>query len=320
MPKVSVIIPVYGVEKYIERCARSLFEQTLDDIEYLFIDDCTPDKSVEVLKQVMEDYPQREPQVTIHSMEQNSGQAMVREWGMKNVSGEFVIHCDSDDWVDSDMYALMYDKAVSEDADIVICDYYKSDGKNHKVVRMGVESSSKEELINNLLCHKLQPAVWNKLVKRSCYTSKVVFPTNNMAEDLALMVQLFYFSSKIAYINKPFYYYYFNQTSITGSTSFDNVFKRVVQYQNNVCFIEKFLSEKEDRRIFQNGMRHLKFSVKNELCKSEYDQRFNEIWKSLFPELSLLDVILLKNSKFKAKLLYIASFFGLYGYYNRYFK
>ena len=62
MPKVSVIIPVYGVEKYIERCARSLFKQTLDDIEYLFIDDCTPDDSVDVLRNVLEEYPNRKSQ------------------------------------------------------------------------------------------------------------------------------------------------------------------------------------------------------------------------------------------------------------------
>ena len=86
MPKVSVIIPVYGVEKYIERCARSLFEQTLDDIEYLFIDDCTPDRSIEVLKSILEEYPNRKEQVIIHRMEQNSGQAAVRKWGSRFVS------------------------------------------------------------------------------------------------------------------------------------------------------------------------------------------------------------------------------------------
>ena len=97
MPKVSVIVPVYGVEKYVERCARSLFEQTLDDIEYLFIDDCTPDKSIEILKKVLKDYPQRNNQVIIHRMESNSGQAAVRKWGMLNSTGDYVIHCDSVD-------------------------------------------------------------------------------------------------------------------------------------------------------------------------------------------------------------------------------
>ena len=86
MPKVSIIIPVYGVEKYIERCARSLFEQTLDDIEYLFIDDSTPDRSIDILKRVLENYSHRKSQVNIHRREQNSGQAIVRNWGMQNAT------------------------------------------------------------------------------------------------------------------------------------------------------------------------------------------------------------------------------------------
>ena len=128
MPKVSVIVPVYGVEKYIDRCARSLFEQTLDDIEYLFIDDCTPDRSIDILQQVLDEYPQRKPQVVIHRMEKNSGQAAVRKWGMQNATGEYVIHCDSDDWVDTDMYRAMYEKAKEEEADVVVCDYFVHDG------------------------------------------------------------------------------------------------------------------------------------------------------------------------------------------------
>ena len=73
MPKVSVIVPIYRREKYIERCVRSLLEQTLGDIEYLFIDDCTPDKSIEILKSVLEEYPLRKKQVVVHAMEKNSG-------------------------------------------------------------------------------------------------------------------------------------------------------------------------------------------------------------------------------------------------------
>lgn len=128
MPKVSVIIPVYRTEKYIERCVRSLFNQTLDEIEYLFIDDCSPDNSIKILNNVLEDYPHRKEQVIIHRMSRNSGQAIVRNWGMQNATGEYVIHCDSDDWVDADMYRAMYDKAVEEHSDVVICDYAITNG------------------------------------------------------------------------------------------------------------------------------------------------------------------------------------------------
>ena len=83
MPKVSIIIPVYGVEKYIERCARSLFEQTLDCIEYIFVDDCSPDKSIEILERIIEEYRPRfageRKVVQIERMLTNSGQAAVRK-------------------------------------------------------------------------------------------------------------------------------------------------------------------------------------------------------------------------------------------------
>ena len=75
MPAVSVIVPVYKVEPYIARCARSLFGQTLKDIEYIFIDDCTPDRSIEVLREVLEEYPERKEQVRIFRMPENGGQA-----------------------------------------------------------------------------------------------------------------------------------------------------------------------------------------------------------------------------------------------------
>ena len=104
MPKISVIIPVYNVEKYIERCVRSLFEQTLGEIEYIFVDDCTPDGSIAILRRIIEDYPERKPFVSIISHEQNKGLAIARRTGVNAACGEYVAFCDSDDWVDTNMY------------------------------------------------------------------------------------------------------------------------------------------------------------------------------------------------------------------------
>ena len=126
MVKVSVIIPVYGVEKYIERCAKSLFEQTLHDIEYLFIDDCSPDNSIKILESLLDSYPSRKANTRILKMSTNSGQAAVRMRGMKEATGEYLIHCDSDDWVDHQMYEKMYNYAKSNDYDMVWCDYYRN--------------------------------------------------------------------------------------------------------------------------------------------------------------------------------------------------
>lgn len=130
--KVSIIIPIYGVELFIERCAISLFEQTLDDIEYIFVDDCTMDKSVQILQGIIAKYPQRKDNVFIIRHERNKGLASARKTGLKFVHGEYVAHCDSDDWVERNMYEYLYQEAISANADIVWCDYYRSDGKQKK--------------------------------------------------------------------------------------------------------------------------------------------------------------------------------------------
>lgn len=106
-PKLSVIVPMWSVEKYIAKCARSLFESTLDDMEFVFVDDCTPDKSVEVLQGVIEEYPKRKSQTIIVRHEVNKGLPQARKTGVAAAHGEFITHCDSDDWVAPEMYEKM---------------------------------------------------------------------------------------------------------------------------------------------------------------------------------------------------------------------
>lgn len=108
MPKVSVIIPVYGVEKYIERCARSLFEQTLEDMEFIFVDDSTRDNSIDILLEVINEYPQRKNQIKILTHEVNKGLPAARQTGIKAAKGDYIAHCDSDDWVTPNAYQEMY--------------------------------------------------------------------------------------------------------------------------------------------------------------------------------------------------------------------
>ena len=128
MSKVSVIIPVYNVERYIERCVRSLFEQTLIDMEYIFVDDCSPDNSINILESVLEEYPNRKSQVKIIRHLENKGLPIARKTGIDNSTGDYIIQCDSDDWVDKDMYKAMYNMAVNTHSDVVVCGYYVSDG------------------------------------------------------------------------------------------------------------------------------------------------------------------------------------------------
>lgn len=201
-PKVSIIVPVYGVEKYIEKCATSLFEQTLGDMEYIFVDDCTPDNSIGVLESVMSRYPERKGSVRILRMPKNSGQGAVRAQGMRKARGEYVTHCDSDDWMDANLMELMYGSAVENDADMVIAPFCEErrDGRHVKPVRENIPCG--KAVLREWYHDPMHMACWNKLVRRQVYVENDVYPVEgiNMWEDNCLMLRMMYYCDKISTI------------------------------------------------------------------------------------------------------------------------
>lgn len=281
MPKVSTIIPVYGVEKYIERCARSLFEQTLDDIEYLFIDDCTPDKSVEILKRVLEEYPHRKSQVVIHRMEQNSGQAKVREWGMQNATGEYVIHCDSDDWVDIHMYEEMYNKAIEEDADVVVCDYVVTNGTSVIKTINACHAKSPRQLIEKCLFQRDPWSICNKLFKRKAYYN-IEYPKGAMGEDMAITIQLLWNCKTLSYINKPYYQYFYNSESITKVCTRDSCISKFNQLSCNTTIVMNFIKNKKLDDEYKDALVVYKNFIRSVLYPIVYDKQYYNIWNNMF--------------------------------------
>lgn len=220
MSKVSVIIPIFRVEKFIERCAISLFEQTLDSIEYIFVDDTTPDKSIEILTDVLERYPQRKPQVTILRHDVNKGLPAARNSGLSVAGGEYVFHCDSDDYLESNALEQMLNVAEKTDSDIVWCDYYLSFSMNERIMVQPNYSNS-QEAIKGMLSGTMKYNVWNKLAKRRLYMdNSISFPAgHSMGEDMT-MIKLFAHAKKVAYINAPLYHYIrLNTDAMTQSYS-----------------------------------------------------------------------------------------------------
>lgn len=289
---------MYGVEQYIERCARSLFEQTLDDIEYLFIDDCTPDKSIEILKQVLEEYPQRKNQVVIHRMEHNSGQAKVREWGMRNATGEYVIHCDSDDWVDVHMYEDMYKKAKENNADVVLCDYYESDGVSKKLMNDFLPNKV-EDTMSSTLLKKTRSVLWNKLVRRSIYKNNIMYPVANNAEDYTLLVQIVYYSKSFVYLNKPLYFYYYNTNSLTRLKTKENIINIFNQSMLNIRIVENFLNENKSLSKYSDELDCIKVIEKELLISYSFDKTLYKVWneayKEIFPRILFNNKITLRR-------------------------
>lgn len=284
MAKVTIIIPVYGVEKYIERCARSLFEQTLDDLEYLFIDDCTPDISIEVLRQVLDDYPERKPQVVVHHMEQNSGQAAVRTWGMQHATGDYIIHCDSDDWVEPNYCEMMYDAAINENADAVICDYVTTDGTKVLKRTKGCHSTDKENLVNAMLLQSDPWSLCNKMFKRtSCYKADLVYPVGNMGEDMVMTFQLILNANKVAYVPQFLYNYFFNPTSITKTPSEEKLLSNFKQFKANADVLFSLLEERDLSDEFKDGILSCKWFLKKYLWNLPASKVMRELWRTTYP-------------------------------------
>ena len=302
--KVSVIIPIYGVEKFIERCARSLFEQTLDDIEYIFVDDCTKDNSIAVLERVIEDYPNRKSQITILHHDVNKGLPQARKTGIMVANGEYIAHCDSDDWVDTDMYRAMYEKAKTENLDYVVCNYYESDGVNRKEIKQ-IFSSIKMDMMFSIC------TLWCKLVKRSLYVNNgLVYPTDNMGEDRVYTVQLAWFASSYGYVDKPLYYYYINQSSITHTIDREKSISIYHQRKNNTDTICTFIRANNIEGC-KSYLTTLKLQTLTWLYPFLYDRSIYKLWKESYPELLKDCTSVFYNNK-KECIRYYLAYIGLY--------
>lgn len=207
--KVSILVPVYNVEKYIARCAQTLFTQTYPNIEYIIVDDCSTDGSVEELRHVLTRYPSLQKQVSILSHTKNQGLAASRLTALRQATGDYVLNVDSDDYIATNMVELLVNSAIKNNADIVICDFmhvYPNGTEFHKQVD---PPSTPHKCMEAVLNGTMHAAVCNKLIRRTLYTDNQIYPTQgiDMREDLSVTYRLFYFANTISYVNKPLYYY-----------------------------------------------------------------------------------------------------------------
>ena len=206
--KVSIVIPIYNSEKYIERCVRSLFEQTYHDIEYIFVDDGSTDHCMDVLHRVMSEYPGVQDRVKILSHETNQGCAMARWEGMKNATGDYLIQVDSDDYVTSDYIDKLAKSAKKYNSDVTICDYYYfHDSRiDRKVLN---PSADPHEFLVQVLTGAIHNGLWNKLVRHSIFKENDIYPIPgiNMYDDKSVIFRVMYYAKKISYVGRPLYYY-----------------------------------------------------------------------------------------------------------------
>lgn len=312
MPKVSVLVPVYGVEKYIERCARSLFEQTLDDIEFIFVDDCTPDRSVEILKSIIEEYQLRFAEkkyaVRIVKMPTNSGLAAVRRQAIQLATGDYIIHCDSDDWVDVTMYEKMYDKAIRYNSDLVLCDYIISSGdeKYDKIFTKEIKDCSRKTIFRRLLTSSELNPVWSAMAKRELYDD-IMFPVGAMSEDKTIMIQLAWKATNITYLPRALYYYFQSDTSIVRTRSVKYNLNKFKQSMGNRMVILNFMN-REKVEVHHDELVAFLFSPKIGLIEDYLkDTECRDQWMNTFP-LCIWDILINKYISTRHKIKYLARY------------
>lgn len=279
MAKVSVIVPIYGAELYIERCVRSLFEQTLKDMEFILIDDCSPDRSIEILRFVLNDYPQRKNQVKIIKLPCNSKQAVARNNGLKYVSGEYVIHCDPDDWVDDIYYESLYKKAKSGNFDIVVSDYVLCGSNFTERVIVSKYKNPLEILENNKF---YSFSLCNHLVKLSVVKGNNInfYEGINFMEDFGFLSRVFFFSKTIGYIDEAVYYYNKdNPESITKKLASVEIMEQRTQC---VKLVEEFYRNQG----FDPYKLGLLMRTKRDIRDTFLQQNKYKEWVKTFPEVS----------------------------------
>lgn len=217
MINVSIVVPVYNAEVYIERCAISLFEQTtMNNIEFVFINDCTRDSSMDILKQTLLNYPHRKHQVVFLSNTLNIGSAATRQIGIVKAKGKYILCIDSDDYVEKDMIEIMYNSSLNNNSDIVLTDYLLELSGRTIYKKQEPISVDGKICMNQVLSMQLHGAWWNKLIKKDLLKNEVIHieSRRDMLEDLMYTFQLFYFSARVTYVNRAFYHYvYDNPTS-----------------------------------------------------------------------------------------------------------
>lgn len=240
MPKLSVIICVYNAEKYIRRCAESLFSQTLDDIEYIFIDDNTPDKSIEILRDVISKFPERAPFVHLIHHKENLGVATSRTDGMKLATGAYITHCDSDDWIEPDAYMIAYNAAINNDADIVTFGYrlHANDGSFEDVAK--VCSGSGLEIIEQW---NFTTVLWNSIIKSSLIKDNDIYPFIgiNSGEDTNVILRAYLYAKKVLGLQNIFYHY--NRSNVDSITSISYKKNLELFLKPNIASLETWFEE-----------------------------------------------------------------------------
>lgn len=276
MPKVSVIVPIYNVEKYLEKCINSLLSQTLKDIQIILVNDGSKDNSGNIAKE----YEKNNKDRVIYVEKENGGLSDARNYGLKYATGNFIAFLDSDDYIEKNAYEEMYNKAIEEDADYVECDFIWEFPNKIRVDKQYPYKNKKEML------SFVRVVAWNKLIKRQLITdNNLEFPKGLRYEDVEFTYKLIPFINKFTYVDKPFVHYVQREGSIANvqnerTAEIFTVLDNVIEFYKENNIYEEYRDELE-----YNYARYLLCSSLKRMCKikdkSIREKLLTESWERL---------------------------------------
>lgn len=289
---VSIIVPVYGVEKYIEKCVVSLFEQDFDNIEYIFVNDCTPDNSIAILQELIEKYPKRKPHIKIIHHEQNKGLGAARKTGILNASGEYILHIDSDDWCELDMVSSMYYCATQNNATIVYCDFDLAfSGEEQHLQQITI--SKADDMIKAVLLGDLHGSLANKLIARCLYKKLRLIKDYNLSlyEDKLMLLEILLNlnpSDTVQHLNKAFYHYRQDNLASLSNKQFSD--KSAQDVIKGIQFLSAVFDKMHALPQYQNELNAtILYMKKIFACNRNY----RKYWYQLCPEVNQVKYVLM---------------------------
>lgn len=250
--KVSIIIPVYNVSKYIARCLLSALNQTWNDIEIILINDCTPDDSMNIVRQVLEEHPRKDT-VTILTHIRNRGLSAARNTGIVQATGDYLYFLDSDDYLPIDAIERLSRSAIEYDADMVVGDYEITGSYRWApplVLGTGL-LIGKDAILSTYSQDKWYVMAWNKLIKRTLVIEQSLFFKEGLIhEDDLWSFMVACSTEKIYILHETTYFYYMQDHSIMRSPSHRNIECRVLIINYLFEYIDAFPSLKQNQYVY----------------------------------------------------------------------
>lgn len=300
-PEVSVIVPIYNVSSSIERCAYSLFNQTLKNVEYIFVSDATPDDSIEKLENVLKLYPELSENVKIIHHNKNLGTAIARNTAIGEANGNYILMVDSDDYIDAEMLETLYTEAKNTNADIVVSDFLIEYKKKTIYYSDYLSSNADEHFNDMLLSEKSSPSLCSKLIKKDLYLqpqNRNSFQMKYM-EDRYVTSRLYFYAKKIVKVNRAFYHY--TKQNAASATNFitHNHFENMLLFWTSM---DEFMLNNNIQNEYAELVSRLKTNDKVKLMfyttsvvnRKAFSDIFLKEEKMNFDQLKLSEKVMLK--------------------------